>query len=864
MPHFLLELRSEEIPARMQAGARTSLEKLFREQMAAAGVSLGAVTTYSSPRRLALIAHDLPLATEAVSEELKGPKVGAPPQALEGFLRKTGLTEDQLVERGGVLFAVTEKPGRATRDVLAEAIPAICRAFPWPKSMRWGAASISTESLRWVRPLSGIVALLGDEVVPVTLDVVHVYQNAEGTVTAVPERVGMSSSRETVGHRFHHPASISIGNADEYVEKLRSAYVLVDHSEREKLIAVQAQFACAQAGLTLVDDEGLVIENAGLTEWPVPLLGRFDEAFLEVPPETIQLTARTNQKYFICRDKAGQLANAFVCTANIAATDGGTAIVAGNRKVLAARLSDARFFWEQDRKTPLSVHAEKLARITFHEKLGTVADKVERVAKLARWLVEEGIVVSSPERGGGPAQLGEGHPHEGAGASGTHSAPPTVPLHHLSDGPPPRAGEESLADLAEMAARLCKADLVTEMVGEFPELQGLMGGYYARAEGLPDAVADAIRDHYKPAGQDDEVPTAPVTVAVALADKLDTFVGFFAINERPTGSRDPFALRRAIIGIASLVQLNGLRFSISEAFNQSLKLHRETLENTDDWFLLFYPLVNFRGERAELRPFDAWEPDCRIELVQTFSGLEEAGLHSVATFVGNGDGFAAEVDYDKFSRVIETRLAGSEPLLASAMGFLIDRLKVQQKEAGVRHDLIDAVFALGGEDDLVRLLARVHALQAFVGTEDGTNLLAGYKRAANILKKEDWQGIEGQISQTGEEDPLANVDDPELTPAITAKMADRHGALSYTPEPEEKALIDALDSAGPRAAEALAGEDFAGAMAALATLRGPIDAFFDKVTVNDADPAKRGARLQLLDQFRAAVHKVADFSRIEG
>jgi len=354
---FLLELRCEEIPARMQAGARASLEKLFREQMQAAGVALEALTVYSTPRRLALIARGLPEATAAVSEEVKGPKVGAPPQALEGFLRKTGLTQDQLVERGGVLFAVTEKPGRATRDVLAEAIPAICRAFPWPKSMRWGKASLSTESLRWVRPLSGIVAILGEELVDCEIG-------------------GVRSGYATLGHRFHHPGEISIGGADDYVEKLRACHVLVDHAEREGMVREMARAAAVNAGLVLVEDEGLVVENAGLTEWPVPLLGRFDEAFLEVPPETIQLTARTNQKYFICRDEAGALANAFVCTANIAASDGGAAIVAGNRKVLAARLSDARFFWQQDRRTALSVHAEKLARITFHEKLGTVADKV--------------------------------------------------------------------------------------------------------------------------------------------------------------------------------------------------------------------------------------------------------------------------------------------------------------------------------------------------------------------------------------------------------------------------------------------------------------------------------------------------------
>ncbi|MDF8335424.1 glycine--tRNA ligase subunit beta [Novosphingobium cyanobacteriorum] len=698
---FLLELRCEEIPARMQAGARADLEKLFRKELDAAGLKAGEVSVWSTPRRLALIARALPLATEAVSEEVKGPRTSAPEQALEGFLRKTGLSKDQLTERDGVWFAITEKPGRATRDVLAQAIPAIIRAFPWPKSQRWGAASISTESLRWVRPLSGIVAILGEDLVECEIG-------------------GIRSGYATLGHRFHHAGEITIGGAADYAEKLRACHVIVDHAEREAMVRDRAKSAAEAAGLVLVEDEGLVIENAGLTEWPVPLLGRFDEAFLSVPPEVIQLTARVNQKYFICRDGAGKLANAFVCTANIEAKDGGAAIVDGNRKVLAARLSDARFFWEQDKKPPLAQQAGKLARITFHEKLGTVADKVERVAKLAEWLASEGIVPNCD-----PA-------------------------------------------LARQAAELCKADLVTEMVGEFPELQGLMGGYYARAEGLPDAVADAIRDHYKPVGQGDDVPTAPVTVAVALADKLDTLRSFFSIDEKPTGSKDPFALRRAALGIIRLVTENGLRMS-----------------------------------------------------------------------AGEGD------------------------LLA----FFADRLKVQQREAGVRHDLIDAVFALGGEDDLVRLLARVHALQAFVGTEDGVNLLAGYKRAANILKKEQATDQnagargEGVVPPTGEEDPLVLVDDP-LFKGVAAQFA--HPELGYTPEPAEKALMDALADAAPRAEAAVAAEDFTAAMAALASLREPIDAFFDSVTVNDADANKRCNRLGLLDQFRAAVHKVADFSRIEG
>ncbi|MEP6867766.1 MAG: glycine--tRNA ligase subunit beta [Novosphingobium sp.] len=772
MTDFLLELRSEEIPARMQAGARVALEKLFREQMAAAGVTLGAVQVWSTPRRLAIIARDLPLATAAVSEEVKGPKTGAPPQALEGFLRKTGLTQEQLTERDGIYFAVTEKPGRATKQVLAEAIPAIIRAFPWPKSQRWGAASISTEALRWVRPLSGIVALLGE-------DLVHC------------EIGGVASGYATMGHRFHHHGPITIGSAADYQEKLRACHVIVDHVEREALIRTKAAAAAQAAGLVLVEDEGLVIENAGLTEWPVPLLGRFDEEYLEVPPEVIQLTARTNQKYFICRDAAGKLANAFICTANIEAADHGEAIIAGNRKVLAARLSDARFFWEQDRKHALADQAKKLERITFHEKLGSVADKVERVAKLARWLVEEGIVTSSPKRGGGPAKLVEGHAPDLLPSHGQDNPP--VPLHHPADGLPPRAGED-LADMAELAARLCKADLVTEMVGEFPELQGLMGGYYARAEGLPDAVADAIRDHYKPVGQGDDVPTAPVTVAVSLADKLDTLLGFFLIDEKPNGSKDPYALRRAMLGIIRIILENEMRVELT-------------------WPVQHAMVLNIIGLAA--RKF--------IPANDVYERIGNAATESIRQRLIEIGQLANDAEQE---RLIKLGLQTSREL----GGLLIDRLKVQQKEAGVRHDLIDAVFALGGEDDLVRLLARVHALQAFIGTEDGTNLLAGYKRAANILKKEEFAS----------------------------------GAVNPSPEPAEQALIDALAAAAPKAAAAVDSEDFAGAMAALATLRAPIDAFFETVTVNDADPVIRAARLGLLDQFRVAVHKVADFSRIEG
>jgi glycyl-tRNA synthetase beta chain len=587
--------------------------------------------------------------------------------------------------------------------------------------MRWGSGS-----LRWVRPLHGIVAILGEEIVPVEID-------------------GIVSGATTVGHRFHHPGAITVGGAQDYAEKLRACHVIVDQEERERIIREGAEAAAKKAGLALLPDEGLVVENAGLTSWPVPLLGEFDEDFLDVPREVIVLTMRTNQKYFACTASDGGLAPAFVCVANVAAEDGGAAIVEGNRRVLAARLADARFFWEQDLKVPLEEQARKLDQIVFHEKLGTVADKVERVAKLARWLVESGVIEADPRE-------------------------------------------------ADRAARLAKADLVTGMVGEFPELQGIIGGYLVEAQGETRAVAEAIRDHYKPAGQGDEVPSEPVSVAVALADKLDSICAFFGIGLRPTGSKDPFALRRAAIASIELVVRNGLRMRLTEALRGAL--------------------ANRAGQLDDV-----------------------AAAHRL-------DRTAAEL-----------------------IDFFADRLKVQQRDAGIRHDLIDAVFSLGGEDDLVRLLARVNALQNFVETEDGADLLSAYKRAANILKKENWTGpqvmsspAEQGIPQTGEEDPLVLVEEPGLREAV-AEMASGQAGADL---PQERALIGALDAAEPKAAAAVDKEDFTGAMAALASLRAPIDAFFDHVTVNDPDPSKRERRLNLLMRFRDAVNRVADFSRIEG
>jgi glycyl-tRNA synthetase beta chain len=721
MADFLLEILSEEIPARMQPAARNELALLFAECTGEAGLSTGPIEIHSTPRRLVLTAHDVAEGTEATQEEVKGPRTSAPPQALEGFLRKTGLRKEQLEDRGGVYFAIIERPGRAATEILSEAVRRIIADFPWLRSMRWGSGS-----LRWVRPLHGIVAILGEKIVPFEVD-------------------GIASGATTVGHRFHHPGPITVGGAADYVEKLRACHVIVDQEERERIIREGAEKAASRAGLSLLGDEGLVVENAGLTEWPVPLAGEFDEDFLDVPREVIVLTMRTNQKYFACTASDGGLVPAFICVANVAAHDGGAAIVEGNRRVLAARLADARFFWEHDLKIVLEQQGKKLDQIVFHEKLGTVADKVERIAKLAKWLVESGVIK---------------------------------------------------ADAAEVerAVRLSKADLVTGMVGEFPELQGVIGGYLADAQGEPKAVAQAIREHYRPAGQGDEVPTAPVSVAVALADKLDSISAFFVIGHKPTGSKDPFALRRAAISSIEIIVRNGLRLPLTRVLRGSLA-------------------------------------NC-----------------------------AGQIDDSTAAHRLD-RTAGE------LINFFADRLKVQQREAGVRHDLIDAVFALGEEDDLVRLLARVSALQKFVETEEGLDLLTAYKRAANILKKEKWTGpqvmsslAEQGIPQTGEEDPLVLVEEPGLREAIAEMALGKAGAEL----PEEKGLIDALDAAEPRASAAIAKEDFTRAMAALASLRKPIDAFFDHVTVNDSDSAKRERRLNLLMRFRDAVNTVADFSKVEG
>ncbi|WP_343519659.1 glycine--tRNA ligase subunit beta [Sphingomonas sp.] len=719
MTDFLLELRSEEIPARMQDRAREDLARLFTSELDKAGLKATDVVTYATPRRLALILKGLPDQTDAVSEEIKGPRVGAPDVAIDGFLNKNRLKRGDLVERDGVYFAIFDRPGRDTCNVLTETISLVIRTFAWPKSMRWGAESLSTESLRWVRPLQGIVAIFGERVIDGLID-------------------GVRSGAATVGHRFHHPGVITIGSAADYVEKLRACHVVVDQAERRNIIALGAKMAAQKAGLTLIEDEGLLVENAGLTEWPVPLLGRFDEAFLDVPPEVIQLTARVNQKYFVCQDAAGKLANAFVCTANIDAADGGAKIVEGNQKVLAARLSDARFFYETDLKVPLENRLPQLESMLFYEGMGTLRAKAERIAALAEFIC-------------------------------THYFPERDPA------------------TARRAGLLAKADLTTGMVGEFPELQGIMGGYYAEAAGEKPGIVAALNQQYVAAVE------GCIAACVALADRIDSLAAFFAQGIRPTGSKDPFALRRAALQTIQTILVNGTRIDLKRVFAQAVLG------------------LGAPGEEGAVGP-----------------------------------------DLDP----------------TELLDFFADRLKVQQREAGVRHDLIDAVFALGGEDDLVRLLARVHALQAFMATDDGANLLAGYKRAANILKKE---GYAAPTRHPGLEPGQGFSGGGEGGPApAQGRGDDGSGAgvgrveLSYAPEPAEAALIAALDDAEPKAAAAVESERFEAAMAALATLRAPIDAFFADVTVNDADPAKRESRLALLARMRDAVHRVADFGKIEG
>ena len=693
MSGLLIELFSEEIPAGLQAPAAENLRKLVMAGVQDAGLKTGEARALAGPRRLTLVVENVPPKTPDISEERRGPRIDAPEKAIAGFLRATGLELSQCdivkdEKKGAYYVARTEKPGRPTAEVLAELLPEVIRKFPWPKSMRWGA-----RRLRWVRPLHSIICLLDGEPVEFEIE-------------------GIRAGNITRGHRFMAPDEIAVSSFADYEEKLRAARVIVDAGERQAIIREQAARLAEEAGLELVEDERLVKETAGLVEWPVVLMGEFDESFLEVPPEVVITTIRSHQKCFALRRKGadGALANRYLLVSNLEARDGGKAIVAGNHRVIAARLSDARFFWETDLAMRLEERVPALDSITFHAKLGSQGDRVRRIGALARDIA------------------------------------PFVD-----------AEEEEAA----LAARLSKADLTTGMVGEFPELQGLMGKYYALKSCVPPFIAQAIEDHYRPQGPSDRVPDQPVSIAVALADKIDLLANFWAAGEKPTGSRDPFALRRAALGVIRIILENGLRI----------------------------PLAAFLEDRVRLSPaFDAEKRD------------------------------AGEIARD---------------LLA----FIVERLKVYLRDSGVRHDLIDAVFALGGQDDLLMVERRVRALGNFLGTEDGANLLAGVKRASNILRIEEKK------------------DKTKYTGAPNSQL------LLAGPE---KALATAVRQARANARKVIQAEDFEAAMRALARLRAPVDAFFDKVTVNAEDPTLRENRLKLLASIRDAAHTVADFSRIEG
>ena len=702
MPDLLIELFSEEIPARMQARARDDLKKLVTDGLVAAGLTYASAGAFSTPRRLVLAVEGLTAQSPTLREERKGPSATAPAAAIEGFLRATGLTRDQLElrddKKGQVLFAVIERPGRPATEIVAEVLESTIRNFPWPKSMRWGAGS-----LRWVRPLHSVLCQLvdeaGAEIVPLTID----------TITA---------GNTTEGHRFMAPGRFAVTSFDDYRARLKRAHVVLDSAEREASIWHDAQNMAFARGLELVEDKGLLAEVAGLSEWPVVLMGTIDDAFLALPPEVLQTSMKEHQKFFSVRNpKTGRI-EGFVTVANRATADHGATILAGNQKVLSARLSDAKFFWENDLRLVQTEGLEGmgagLAQVTFHNKLGSQADRVARIAALAREI--------APLVGAAP-------------------------------------------DLAAEAARVVKSDLQSAMVGEFPELQGIMGGYYARAAGHDDGVPEACYEHYQPLGPSDAVPTAPISVAVALADKIDTLTGFWAIDEKPTGSKDPFALRRAALGVIRLVLGNGVRLHLNDVFKEADDLLPEEIKS------------------GELVAEDA------------------------------------------------------EPYAHSLLAFFHDRLKVHLKDQGIRHDVIDACLAMPGNDDLTLLVNRATALSATLQTEDGANLIQGFKRANNILTQAEAK------------------DGVEYSYGAEAKFAETD---------EERSLFAALDAAQTRITPAMTAEDFGAAMAAMASLRAPIDAFFTAVQVNSDNPVVRRNRLNLLSRIRQICLAVADLTRIEG
>ena len=698
MPDLLLELFSEEIPARMQGKAADDLRRMVTDKLVAEGLVYEGAKAFATPRRLALTVHGIPARQPDLKTERRGPKVGAPDAAVQGFLKATGLKslDEAKIQRdpkGDFYIGLIEKPGRDAIDVLAEILPVIIRTFPWPKSMRWGARSGKPGSLNWVRPLHAITATFG-------------LETEEPDVVKF-EVDGIEAGQTTYGHRFLAPAPISVRRFEDYEAKLLDAKVVLDPERRKDAILTDAKQLAFAQGFELVEDQNLLDEVAGLVEWPVVLMGSFEEEFLATPAEVIRATIRNNQKCFVVRDpKTGKLANKFILVANIEATDGGKTIVAGNERVIRARLSDAKFFYETDLKTKLEERLPKFEQIVFHEKLGTQAERIKRIERLAAEIA-------------------------------------------------PLVG----ADVAKAvrAAHLAKADLLTEVVGEFPEVQGLMGKYYALAQGEEASIAVACEEHYKPQGPADRVPTDPISVAVALADKLDTLIGFWAIDEKPTGSKDPYALRRAALGVIRLIAENDLRLSL-------LKIATSAL----------------------------------------------AGL--------------------------SVKAAEAQKLPSDLLAFFADRLKVQLREQGARHDLVDAVFALGGQDDLLMIVRRVEALGKFLETDDGKNLLAGTKRASNILS----------IEEKKDKRTFDGAPDAALYSLV-----------------EEKALAQAIGEVKAEASAAVAREDFAVAMSAMAKLRPPVDAFFDKVRVNDDDARVRENRLKLLNEIRSATRAVADFSKIQ-
>ncbi|MBA4210734.1 MAG: glycine--tRNA ligase subunit beta [Parvibaculum sp.] len=771
MSELLLELFSEEIPARMQKRGGEDLVRLVGDALKEAGVEGKNARAYATPRRLALVIDGLPERTPDVKEERKGPKVGAPQQAIDGFLRAAGLASiDQATvqedKKGAFYVAVTEKKGRATAELIAEIVPGVIRAFPWPKSMRWGAGS-----LRWVRPLHSIICLLGGNVVPFEVD-------------------GIKSGDTTRGHRFMAPAAFAVKDFADYEMKLTEAKVVLDPAKRAHFIHAGAKALAEAEGLTLVEDEALLHEVAGLVEYPVPLIGRIDDEFMSVPQEVLTSTMRANQKYFALHDSGGKLSNRFIVVANLEAEDGGKAIVNGNERVLRARFADARFLWDQDRKVRLEDRLPKLQEVVFHAKLGTVHDKAERIAKLARALApyihaSTQTVIAGLDPAIQSGKAGRAQPLDA----------------RVKPGHDELGDVESFAAKAELAGRLCKADLVSQMVYEFPELQGLMGAYYARNDGLGDEIADAIAEHYSPLGPSDDVPSTPLGKVIALADKIDTLAGFWAIDEKPTGSKDPYALRRAALGIIRIVIEHKIR----------LPLGRPIGHATD---LLSHEIGDSNFARVEERVSPDSTPELRKRIEEILGQAEHArGTRWIAAI-------ARVLVYD-----------------GNLLSFFADRLKVYLRDRGARHDLVDAVFALEGQDDLLLIVKRVEALSEFLGTEDGANLLAGYKRATNILRIEEKK--DGASYDAAPDAALFAQD-------------------------EEKALAAAIAAATSRAKDAVAQEDFAGAMSALATLRAPVDAFFDKVTVNADDPKVRANRLKLLARIRAALHEVADFSKVEG